>query len=47
MRYEVYDFNDEVFDATDDLQDAQISAEYYNAKFIMDTKTNEIVWGSV
>lgn len=47
MRYEVYDFNDEVLDATDDLQNAQISAEYDNAKFIMDTETNEIVWGSV
>ena len=46
-RYEVYDFNNEVLDATGDLQDAQISAEYDNAKFIMDTKTNEIVWGSV
>ena len=46
-RYEVYDFNNEVLDATDDLQDAQISAEYDNVKFIMDTKTNEIVWGSV
>lgn len=47
MRYEVYDFNDEVLEATDDLQDAQISAEYDNAKFIMDTKTNNIVWKSI
>lgn len=44
-RYEVYDHNDEVIDADDNLQMAQISAEHDNAKFIFDTKTNEIVWG--
>ena len=45
-RYEVYDCNDEVIDDLDDLKLAQVSAEYDNAKFILDTKTNEIVWGS-
>ena len=44
-RYEVYDHNDEVIDKKDDLQMAQISAEYDNAKFILDTETNEVVWG--
>ena len=44
-RYEVYDQNDEVIDADDNLQMAQISAEHDNAKFIFDTETNEIVWG--
>ena len=44
-RYEVYDQNDEVIDANDNLQMAQISAEHDNAKFIFDTETNEIVWG--
>lgn len=39
-RFEVYDINDEVIDEYDDLVDAQISAEYENAKFIFDTKTN-------
>ena len=42
-RYEVYDHNDEVIDESDDLQDAQISAEFECAKFILDTQTNEIV----
>jgi len=47
-RYEVYDSNDEVVDSSDDLQDAQTSAEYENAKFILDTQTNRIVWpGSI
>ena len=44
-RYEVYDHNDEVIDADDNLQMAQISAEHDNAKFIFDTETSEIVWG--
>lgn len=44
-RYEVYGHNDEVIDADDNLQMAQISAEHDNAKFIFDTETNEIVWG--
>ena len=45
-RYEVYDHNDEVIATDDDLQMAQISAEYDNAKFIYDTEEGEIVWGS-
>ena len=44
-RYEVYDKNDEVIDANDNLQMVQISAEHDNAEFIFDTETNEIVWG--
>jgi hypothetical protein len=44
-RYEVYDHNDEVIDDLDDLKLAQVSAEYDNAKFILDTETNEVVWG--
>lgn len=42
-RYEVYDHNDEVVDESDDLLMAQIAAEYENAKFILDTQTNEII----
>ena len=45
-RFEVYDWNDEVIDATDDLLMAQISAEYESAKFIFDTKYNRIVWNN-
>jgi hypothetical protein len=45
-RYEVYDINDEVIDTDDDLQMAQIAAEEEFGKFILDTKTNEVVWGS-
>ena len=45
-RYEVYDINNEVIDEYDDLVDAQISAEYEGAKFILDTETNDIVYGS-
>ena len=41
-RYEVYDYNDEVIDESDDLLDAQIAAEFDGAKFILDTHTNEI-----
>ena len=44
-RYEVYDCNDEVIDDLDDLKLAQVSAEYDNAKFILDTKSNKVVWG--
>jgi hypothetical protein len=42
----VYDHNDEVIATDDDLQMAQISAEYDDAKFIYDTEEGEIVWGS-
>ena len=44
-RYEVYDCNDEVIDAHEDLQMAQIAAEADNAKFIYDTNKGEVVWG--
>jgi len=44
-RYEVYDHNDEVIDTDDNLEMALIAAEEQTAKFILDTKTNEIVWG--
>ena len=46
-RYEVYDHNDEVIDTDDDLQMAQISAETDDAKFILDTESNEVVWGEI
>jgi hypothetical protein len=45
-RYEVYDINDEVIDTDDDLRYAQDTAEINLAKFILDTKTNKVVWGS-
>jgi len=45
-RYEVYDINDEVIDTDNDLRDAQDTAEINLAKFILDTETNEVVWGS-
>ena len=45
-RYEVYDINDEMINTDDDLQMAQIAAEEEFGKFILDTKTNEVVWGS-
>ena len=42
-RYEVYDYNDEVIDESDNLLNAQIAAEFECAKFILDTQTNEII----
>ena len=45
-RYEVYDCNDEVIDANDDLHMAQISAEHDKAKFIYDVEEEKVVWGS-
>ena len=45
-RYEVYDHNYEVIDTDDDLQMAQISAYYDDAKFIYDVEENKVVWGS-
>ena len=45
-RYEVYDHNDEVIDTDDRLEMALIAAEEQTAKFILDTETNEVVWGS-
>ena len=46
-RYEVYDHNDEVVDESDCLVNAQIAAEFECAKFVLDTKTNTIVYGSL
>ena len=46
-RYQVYDHNDEVIDESDNLLNAQIAAEFEDAKFILDTQTNEIVASSV
>ena len=43
-----FELVDSLMDSTDDLDDlklAQVSAEYDNAKFILDTETNEVVWG--
>lgn len=45
-RYEVYDFNDEVIDSTDDIREALSCAESYKAKFVFDTENNQIVFGS-
>ena len=41
--YEIYDENDEVIDESNNLLDAQIAAEYLNAKFILDTQNNKII----
>jgi hypothetical protein len=43
-RYEVYDCNEEVIDAVDDIYEALGCAETYEAQFIYDTHTNEIIW---
>ena len=42
-RYKIYDHNDEVIDESDNLLCAQIAAEFEDAKFILDTETNEKV----
>lgn len=44
--FEVYDYNYEVIGTDDDIYGAIGLAEAYNAKFILDTETNEVVWGS-
>ena len=46
-KYEVYDCNDEVIEGYDEYTDAVTEAEYSNGKFILDTETNEVVWGSI
>ena len=43
-RYEIYDINDEVMERADDFRDALDYAENNNAKFVMDIRTNKIVW---
>lgn len=45
-KYEVYDINDEVIDSMNDVYEALSCAECYNAKFVLDTNTNEIIFGS-
>lgn len=45
-RYEIYDYNDEVIDKVDDIYEALGCAEAYEAKFVLDTESNEIVFGS-
>lgn len=42
-KYEIYDCNDEVIGESNDLLEAQISAQNENAKFILDTENNEII----
>lgn len=46
-RYEIYDYNDEVIDKTNDICEALACAEVMKAKFVLDVETNEIVFGSV
>lgn len=45
-RYEIYDFNDEVIDKVDDIYEALGCAEAQEAKFVLDTETNEVVFGT-
>ena len=45
-RYEIYDCNDEVIDKVDDICEALSCAETFDAKFILDTESNEVVYGS-
>ena len=45
-RYEVYDLNDEVIDEMDDIYEALGCAEVQEAKFVYDTHTDEIIWGT-
>ena len=45
-KYEIYDINDEVIDKVDDIYEALGCAEANNAKFVLDTETNEVVFGS-
>lgn len=45
-RYEIYDINDEVIDKVDDIYEALGCAEAFEAKFVLNTETNEVVYGS-
>ena len=47
MKYEIYDHNDEVIDRTDDVYEALGCAEVNDAKFVLDTESNEVILGSV
>ena len=46
MKYEIYDYNDEVIDSTNDVYEALGCAEVNEAKFVLDTESNEIIYGS-
>lgn len=45
-KYEIYDINDEVIDKVDDICEALGCAEAFEANFILDIETNEVVYGS-
>ena len=45
-KYEIYDCNHEVIDKVDDIYEALGCAEAYEAMFILDTNSNDIIWGS-
>ena len=45
-KYEIYDYNNEVIDKVDDIYEALGCAEANNAKFVLDTESNEVVYGS-
>ena len=46
-KYEVYDYNDEVIGEMDDTYEALACAEVMEAKFVLDTETNEVIYGNV
>ena len=46
-KYEIYDCNDEIIDKVDDIYEALGCAEANNAKFVLDTESNEVVYGSI
>lgn len=46
-KYEIYDINNEVIDKVDDIYEALGCAEANDAKFVLDTESNEIVYGSI
>lgn len=46
-KYEIYDINNEVIDKVDDICEALGCADANDAKFVLDTESNEIVYGSI
>lgn len=46
-KYEIYDYNDEVIDKVDDIYEALGCAEAFEAKFVLDTESNKVVYGSI
>lgn len=46
-KYEIYGINNEVIDKVDDIYEALGCAEANDAKFVLDTESNEIVYGSI